>query len=125
MDAAIRHKDLIGLADRFRRGNYVDWNAFTEAAKALVVRPTGVGRINYHDREIKAAEGKINQNNRYVHTKGDVAALLGVARNTLYHWEAGGLIEIREIKQPQRRFMGRKTFDALDVLKQLKRLQKH
>lgn len=120
--AAIKYSDLLILAKRHKVGaaDVVLLDDFLQDAKALIFGFTGVGRVNCPLVLIEAAERKVNAENRYCYTKGELAVLLGVSRNTLYRWECNLLVTLKRA-QPKRRFNGRRMYDAMDVLKQLRK----
>ena len=120
--AAIKYSDLLALAKRHKVGaaDVVLLDGFLNDAKGLIFGFTGVGRVNCPLDLIEVAERKVNAENRYCHTKGELAALLGVSRNTLYRWECNLLVTLKRA-QPKRRFNGRQMYDAKDVLKQLRK----
>lgn len=120
--AAIDYSALLALAKKHKIGNSdaVAWEAFLTDAKSVLYLFTGVGRNNSLQPIITQAERNINGSNRYCHTRGELAALMGVSRNTLYRWVNGGLVTLKEAK-PQRKFKGKVMYDAMDLLSQLKR----
>ncbi len=123
--AAIKYSDLTALAKKHKVGgaDAVLWGAFLRDALTKLYGFTGVGRVNNwsveESNKLAAAERSVNASNRYCHTKDELAALLGITRNTLYRWETGWLGKLKAA-QPQRQFKGRKMYDAKAVLNKWK-----
>lgn len=129
---AIKYTELLALAKKYRRGNAVIWDGFFNEASARVYGFTGVGRANLLQPLIASVEKRITEENRFCNNLEELAELLGIKRATLYRYENGGLITLEKKQRPAYTRMIAKTglictkrvYDAKDVLKQLKRLQK-
>lgn len=116
MKAAIKEQKLNALISKYRRGDFILWNELAKEAETMLSRFSGVGRIN------SLPTPDITASTRYVHTKGELAALFGVTRTTFARWEEAGLITAKQITPPIK--MARRykwVYDAMDVLRQLKK----
>lgn len=119
---AIKYTELVALARKHRRGEYVMWESLAEAIKGRLVGFTGVGRINHTQRREKAVESKVGENNRYCKTKGEVANVLGVSRATLSKWESGKIVTLKKLRPPkQMRQQCSYVYDAMAVQSQIRK----
>ena len=121
MKKAIRYADLIALAQKQRRGEWVIWENLESDAESLFTGFAGVGRINYTQKRRNAPTDEKNSQKRYCKTKDEAAKLLGVSRKTLYQWERGGIVTL-DRKQPPAylRLPIRWGYDIQAIRKQLK-----
>ena len=118
---AIKYSDLLALADKHRIGktDFVSLDTFFDDARAKAFKFPGVRRCNDWDIEadgcskLKAAQAKVNQQNRYCKTLKELVELLGVSRSTIYRWMRGWLGEITPIRDKKHYKI---YFDAVDVL---------
>lgn len=123
MKIAINLEDLNALISKYRRGDSVLWDDLVIDAEAMLYAFNGVGHINRVDDIIATGRKRITKDNRYPHTKKELAALFGVSYKSLYSWSE--LISIKRIK-PSKRHKARLSwaYDARDILKQLERYAK-
>lgn len=116
MKVAIKEQDLNALIAKYRRGKFVLWEELAKEVETKLLRFCGVGKIN------ALPAHKVTALTRYVHTKGDLAAIFGVTRTTFHRWEAAGLITATRTTPPQRLKLRYKwVYDAKDILNQLKK----
>lgn len=118
---AIKYSDLLALADKHRIGktDFVSLDTFFDDARAKAFKFPGVRRCNDWDIEadgcskLKAAQAKVNQQNRYCKTLKELVELLGVSRATLYRWRNSliGLIDRQYINEKCGFY-----YDAMDIL---------
>lgn len=120
MKVAIRIDDLNALISKYRRGDSVLWEGLVNDAEPMLYAFNGVGQINCIDDIIATGRKRINTENRYPHTLGELAALFGVNRKALYSWGVAGLVTIERKRPPKRSKMRYSwVYDARDILKQL------
>ena len=127
---AIKYSDLLALADKHRIGktDFVSLDAFFDDARAKAFKFPGVGRCNDWDIEadgfskLKAAQTRVNQQNRYCKTLEELADVLGISRSTLYRWKNSLIGAINRVYVAEK---CRLYYDAMDILQRWEKARTH